>query len=372
MKLIEGGIVNVSQPGAHRAVATFPSVTVLPDQSLISAYRIGSDKDDPGATVELRRSFNNGRSWSEPAAPFSRIFNGRSGELRCVYLTPLSEAHLLACALWVDRESYPGKPLFNPETEGCLPMAILLADSYDIGSTWTRWRIAPVTADVGPPSLTSPVLRLADGKLAISIETNKSYNDRSKWRQRVAYIFSEDGGKTWSAPYTICADPHARLYTWDQRAAIAPDGRVVTFSWTYDREKRSYLNILRRISSDGAKTWSAPVDLGFADQPSHPAILPDGRVVLAWVDRYRSESIRVRLAQDLDAPFLPETELVLYNHRQQRVSAHNDVGGILTDMSVWSYGLPYAEALRNGEVMVVYYAGTDSAMDVHWRRLSVN
>ena len=35
--------------------------------------------------------------------------------------------------LWIDREAFPGQPLFNPETEGCLPMSILLADSFDGG-----------------------------------------------------------------------------------------------------------------------------------------------------------------------------------------------------------------------------------------------
>lgn len=369
MKIIDSGALNAVQSGTCRAIATFPSVATLPDQSLLCAYRIGSSKDAPDATVELRRSFDLGKTWTEADRPFSRVIGGHFGELRCLYVTPLLDDHLLACALWSDRDTYPGKPLFNPDTEGCLPMAILLADSYDLGRTWTPWRAVSVTEDVGPPSLTSPVLRLADNRLAISIETNKTYEDRSTWRQRVVYLFSEDGGKTWGAPYTVCADPEARIYSWDQRAAVAPDGRVVTFSWTYDRKTNSYLNVMRRISGDGAKTWSAPVDVGFADQPSRPAILPDGRVALAWVDRYQSHSIRVRLAKSVDAPFPPETELVLYRQERRPPDDTANTGELLADMATWTYGVPYAEVLPNDEVMVVYYAGTDRAMDVHWCRL---
>ena len=40
-------------------------------------------------------------------------------------------------------------------------------------------------------------------------------------------------------------------------------------------------------------------------------------------------------------------------------------------MSVWSFGLPYAEALPDGDVMAVYYAGDAGCMDVRWARLAL-
>ena len=67
--------------------------------------------------------------------------------------------------------------------------------------------------------------------------------------------------------------------------------------WIYDSETKTYLNIHRRISSDGGRAWSEARGLGFTDQASHPAILGEGRVVLAWVDRFKTTSIRARLAQ---------------------------------------------------------------------------
>jgi hypothetical protein len=372
MKIVDRGVFSTPQAGTRRAIATFPSVTTLPDRSLIASYRVGTGKDSPDGNVELCSSFDEGRTWSGHTIPFSSVIGNRNGEIRCVYITPLSETHLLACALWSDRQTYPGMPLFNPETEGCLPMAILLADSYDRGKTWTPWRVAPMDEDIGPPSLTSPVLLLPDGRLAMSIETNKSYYDRSTWRQRVVYLFSEDRGVTWSAPVTVCEDPAARIFFWDQRAGVSPDGRLVTFSWVYDRQENTYLNILRRTSSDGGKTWSDPVDLGFGDQPSRPAILPDGRVILAWVDRHGTQTIRARLAADVEAPFLEETEVVLYSHKQPHAERAADTGEQLTEMNVWTYGLPFAEVLPGGDVIVAFYAGTDVTMAPNWCHLSVD
>lgn len=371
MKILEQGILNRGERGGRRTLATFPTVTPLSDGTLLATYRVGTTKDCDDETVELRRSPDGGRTWGNPVTPFSSVLNGRRGSLKVAYITPLAEDRLIAAALWVDREAYPGQPLFNSETEGCLPMAVVVADSDDFGRTWSPWRVVPVPDDVGPPSLTNPILRLNSGRLAISIETNKAYADRSKWFQRVAYVYSGDEGRTWSAPVTVAQDPDGRYFNWDQRAGAAPDGRIVTYSWYYDRETTTYLNIRRRISRDEGATWTGPEDLGFADQASRPAILRDGRVVLAWVDRYGSRSIRARMAEGVDRPFRPETEVTVYQYRDPELSRAKDTGEMLAEMSLWSFGLPYAEALPEGDVMIVYYAGDVGCMDVRWVRLRV-
>jgi hypothetical protein len=41
-------------------------------------------------------------------------------------------------------------------------------------------------------------------------------------------------------------------------------------------------------------------------------------------------------------------------------------------LSVWSFGLPFADRLPDGDVLVVYYAGSEEAMDVRWARLKVS
>ncbi len=368
MKIVSTGVVCPSEGGA-RAVATFPSVVVLPDGSLLASYRIGPSKDSNGSIAELRWSTDLGLSWSEPATPFSTSFGGVRGSLQVVYITALGASHLIACSLWVDQEAFPGQPLFNESTEGCLPMKILVADSFDQGHTWTEWREVAVTEDVGPPSLTNPILRLPDGALIVSIETNKPYLDSSKWLQRVVYCYSSDNGRSWTPPRTVCQDSAGDIFHWDQRAGVTPDGKLVTFSWVYDKPANRYLSIRRHVSLDGGANWTTET-LDFSDQAAHPAILPDGRTVLAWVDRYGSQSIRARAAASADAEFPVATEVVIYE-AQQAAAQTSDTGGMLIDMSRWSFGLPYCEALPNGEAMIVYYAGTPASMEIRWARLAL-
>ena len=382
MKVVERAVVSAAVPGTSRAFATFPAFVVLPDGDLLVSYSIGSGKDTDDLDIELRRSTDGGRTWPEPVTPFETTLDGRRGSLKAAPITRLDGNHLIVAALWIDREAFPGQPLFNPETEGCLPMKVLLADSTDGGVSWTAWRVVPMPDDIGPPSLTNAVLRLADGRLILSIESNKPYLDASKWFQRVVHLRSSDGGETWSQPVTRLEDPTGRIANWDQRGAIAPDGRLVTFTWTYDFETARYLNIQRRISPDGVEPFGPADDLGFADQPGHPAVLPDGRVVLAWVDRFGTASIRARQAAAVDAPFEDATEVIIHRPGEERQTTGAPgrrpaepatTGEALVDMGTWSYGLAYAEALPDGDVGIVHYAaGENGGTDIRWARLRLD
>jgi hypothetical protein len=372
MKIVATGILNSGEPRGPRNISMYPTLTHLGNGKILATYTVGSKKDSDDNTIEIRRSSDDGNTWSRPIAPFSTIVGGRRGSISVAYVTKLAGNHLMAAATWVDRQVRPGKPLFNSETEGILPLEILLSDSFDEGHTWTPWRVLAIPPELGPPALTNGLLRLSDGKLVLSMEMGKDYDDRSKWYQKVMYCCSEDQGKTWSAPWVSCQDPTGKIFNWDQRAGVAPDNRIVTFTWTYDHDASRYLNIHRRTSKDAGKTWTDPEDLGITDQPSNPAILPDGRVVLAWVDRFQSRSIKARLSKGVDAQFLPESEVVLYQLADQNSSSnYKNTGELLSDLHLWSFGLPYTEVLPNGDVIVAFYARDNDSLSARWTRLSL-
>ncbi|MEZ4731353.1 MAG: sialidase family protein [Caldilineaceae bacterium] len=369
MQLVETGTLAYGERGTSRAILTFGQVIALHQGGLLASYRTGSTKDGDDEQIEFTRSADGGRTWSVPWRPFDPpVVNGKRGTLKLCYLTAVTPGRLLAAAMWIDRTTYPGQPLFNADTEGCLPMEILLATSQDEGQSWSAWRHVPMPAEIGPASLTNPILTLADGVLAMSIETNKQYDDRSKWYQKVVFFHSTDQGQSWSAPVVAGQDPTGRIFNWDLRCCVAPDGRIATFAWTYDTETTCYLNIHRRISLDHGYTWSPRVDLGITDQAGPPAVLPDGRIVLPWVDRFVTHSIRARVAAAVDAPFDPASEVVIYTHGGA-AKRDDNTGDLLAEMGAWSFGLPSATALPDGDVLVVYYAGDNGAMDLHWARL---
>lgn len=373
MKLLGAGILVSGDPGTSRACYTFPNVVALANGMLLATMRHGEGKDGDDEAIAVFADRGDGRGFvAYHPVPPAPVFDGNRGTLKLTYLTELSPGHLLAAAMWVNRTAYPGRPLFNAETEGCLPMAILLARSDDHGESWSDWRQLELPADLGPPSLTSPLLRLGNGRLAMSIETNKTYLDGGVWKQRAVLLTSADDGESWSKPVVSAQDPNGRVFNWDLRIAVAPDGTLLSFAWTFDRDTGTYRNIHRRISHDHGYNWTGPHDIGIADQAGRPAILADGRLVLAWVDRFGTRSIRVRAAERVTAPLTAESEIVLYAlEPAPAASTDASLGTALAEMEFWNYGLPSATVLPNGEVMVVYYAGSTARMDICWARLAL-
>jgi hypothetical protein len=47
-------------------------------------------------------------------------------------------------------------------------------------------------------------------------------------------------------------------------------------------------------------------------------------------------------------------------------------GEALADMSAYTYGTPFAVALPDGDVLVVYYQGDPGAIGVRWARLALD
>ena len=139
MQIIASGTLAQGERGTARAILTFGQVVALHSGGLLAVYRAGSSKDSADELIEFHRSVDGGQSWSGPIWPFSPPkLNGKAGSLKVCYLTELAPGHLLAAAMWIDRTTYPGQPLFNAETEGCLPMEILLAESGDEGRLVSR------------------------------------------------------------------------------------------------------------------------------------------------------------------------------------------------------------------------------------------
>ena len=109
-------------------------------------------------------------------------------------------------------------------------------------------------------------------------------------------------------------------------------------------------------------------------------MLPDGRVVVAWVDRFGTASIRARQAagdrravRRGDRGRDPRTGDPLERPSAIDTTDATAVGEALVDMGTWSYGLAFAEALPDGDVGVVHYAaGAGGGTDVRWARLRLD
>jgi hypothetical protein len=271
---------------------------------------------------------------------------------------------------WVDH-SDPSLPFFNETTEGLLDTRIFLAWSEDEGDTWSQPRQVDTAPLNVPTPITGPVLRLPDGELACQFELNKPYHDLETWRHASVLMFSNDGGESWPEHVLSSSDPDNRIFYWDQRPAVLPDGKILNVFWTFDRDQSAYRNIHARQSVDHGRTWSELWDTGVPGQPAPLIPLPADRLGMVYVDRTASPLLKMRVSADGGRTWPDDSEIVIARSSQERQTREKrNMQDAWAEMADFSIGLPATAIAQNGDVLVVYYAGSSTdRTDVKWARI---
>lgn len=372
MKIVDRGLVFLGEEGGDSASACFHGVCVLPDGRWLVAFRAAPKKADTyPQRVLVTWSDDEGQSWSPPAEPPACPPIGHAaGAWRAGQPTALGGRRVALVLYWVDA-SDPGRPFFNEETEGLLASRIFLTLSDDAGQTWNVPQLLDTAPFTMPTPITGPLLLLPSGEWAIQFETNKSYHDTSVWHHQSVLMYSSDDGQTWPESSSVASDPEARIFYWDQRPGLLADGSLLDLFWTFDRRRAVYLNIHARASDDNGRTWSDLWDTGVPGQPAPPASLPDGRIVMPYVDRQPAPTIKLRTSTDGGRTWPDGTELTL-DAPLDRAEQHGKASmqDAWSEMAAFSVGLPTTGRLPDGDVLVVYYAGLKpDHTGLYWVRL---
>jgi len=361
------GTVIPSRENSDWQSLTFPGICVLPDGTWITSCRAAPKKQDlKGQHVLVTRSEDQGKSWSEPDAPYAvPDLGGRPGLFRTGYITSVGPEHtvgdegtgLLNVLCWVD-QSDPELPFFNEENEGLLDCKVFISRSTDSGRTWEEPFFADLSPYTMPTPLTGPILTLKNGELACQIELNKHYDDASPWHHSSVLLFSKDGGRTWGESSRVTADPENRVFYWDQRPSVLADGSLLDLFWTFDRVAAEYLPIHFSVSRNNGRTWTNPASTEVPGQPAQPVELPDGRIVMVYMDRTSRPILKARVSSDGGATWPDATEAVLFDRGPENQTVKKgSMQDAWSEMGKFSLGLPATAALPGGEVLVVFYNG---------------
>ncbi len=155
-----------------------------------------------------------------------------------------------------------------------------MAISEDDGEVWTP--LSPI-GDFGGIVAMSSVLRLKDGRyMALFHDDGRFFKGAMKRGPFIVYsTFSEDGGRTWSAPEIVTRHPSAHLC--EPGAVRSPDGNQIAVLL---RENSRKFNSFVVFTEDEGASWSAPRELpGSLTGDRHVAQYAlDGRLVVVFRD----------------------------------------------------------------------------------------
>jgi hypothetical protein len=302
----------------------------------------------------LRASCDGGRTWKKVAPDFGGPIRGVPAECRLGGVVEVPDGSRLFTFGWVERRD-PALPFFSPKTEGLLP--IHLGRARASRGSWNFLMEDDIT--VAPklqPAITGSAVLLPGGEVLQTFETNKAYDDAGPWFHEACATISRDAGHAWDPPWVVASDPAGRLYYWDQRHAVLPDGRLFACFWTYDRIAQRDVAIHASWSEDGGRSWSLPFSTGLEGQIATPIPLADGRVAVTWVRRHAPPGIRVALTSD-GRTWEDEAEV----YALRKADAGRNEGGestadYLQTMELWSFGLPGGVLLPGGNVLLSHYA----------------
>lgn len=177
--------------------------------------------------------------------------------------------------------------LFHPVVRWCL-LSLLVISAAAQGHTPLAEQQGEAKARVPKPTLAVGVALDADGRLWLARVEN----------QRLLVARSEDGGASFSSPVAVTPEPENIAADGENRPriAVARDGTLLLV-WVQSLPKRFTANIRFSRSTDGGKTFSAPVTLNDDDRVtghsfSSMALDGVGRVAIVWLDGRDRDAVR--------------------------------------------------------------------------------
>lgn len=244
---------------------------------------------------------------------------------------------------------------------------IVVSYSSDEGKTWTP---AETLYD-GPDDDRDPsIAQLRDGRLLCTFFSLRAKGN-GQWDGLGSHlIVSSDAGKTWSEPQILSPD-----YYCSSPVRELADGTLILGLY---QEHDGMANGAVTRSTDGGKTWSAPIDIDNGglrlDAETDLIELKDGRLYAA--QRTEKESMRFAVSTDRGltwsvstpmgfpghAPYLHRTPegAVVCAHRLPQTSLHVSWDecatwgdGVLVDDFIGAY--PSMVTLKDGAILIVYY-----------------
>ncbi|NBR59650.1 MAG: exo-alpha-sialidase [Opitutaceae bacterium] len=302
----EEGLIYVLKPMTATKVTIarqgyFPRLDVLPNDELLSVFKMGAGHVGKHGYAGLSRSSDGGMTWTEPV----KIFDLPKADDGVDAHGVLRDGTILYGAVsygW-EGERYSYKNWYANT---------YIIRSQDQGHTWSE----PAKVNIAPFTWAYPfgrIIELADGQLLMTMyggylplslrgpaakdkddvtREMRKLGDQKPEQQRGDFAFiikSKDGGKTWGDLHVI-----ARGFN-ETCPVLLPNQRILVAM----RSTEGGAYTATSYSDDDGNTWSVPVQI--SSQSEHPAdllLLKSGELLLTHGQRNKPYGVQVMVSKD--------------------------------------------------------------------------
>ncbi len=370
IKIVDSGILYQNPlPQLRMIHASFPNIQQISVKEFLCVYRRGSAWESVDGVIGKLRSTDGGKTWLGEGEVREDFGSERRYSYRGGHLTKIKDGTLLLTSCRFDR-SDPDKPIFNPLTEGYLPVDAALFHSLDGGRTWSSPQAVSLPeGEIGNPI--GPVLELSDNRWLMPFETWKSYDDTGPAQQRTVAIFSENG-KTWDNLTSIADGRAEGIVYWDSTIITLKDDRLFALLWTRDLKSDIDLPIHRTISNDGGRTWSKPESTGVNGHTMSVVDLGNQHLLMVYSLRnVEQPGIMAVLSENEGKSWKLTDQVMIWDaHEQTNVGVANR-DRCLADMATYAFGKPQAIKTTEGSILVSFWCTQACVTHIRWSMLIV-
>jgi len=350
--------VPVSQNfSAHdsRICCAYPLTTMCQNGTVAIAYRCGTSKHSYDGELVMQVSTDNGKTWDSART----IFCGADQIPRqTIIMGGLVQARpgTLIAVFGTIEGLNPDVYMFS-EKGSSLPLKIFTSRSVDLGKSWSTAELVNLNGLQRPSIVTSPFL--LEDKICMPLEFLTESGV-----QGTAVAFSTDNGKTFPK-YTIVADDHSGcLNLCDGRWTLLPDDRIQVLLWTFRKDDEKTLEVRQTFSTDKGCTWAQPQCTGFKGQVSAPIALPTGNIIAVSNSRCQPAGIRLWASSTGGENWNKDQYIQMWDPGDERIKAKkqkiNDENinetGVWDELQRFSFGTPDLVLLKDGTILMSYYA----------------
>ena len=265
MNLIHSSIIYDNPlPQLRSRHSFFPSVCQCADGSLTAVCAVGQAFESVDSTSCVSRSFDGGKSWTEPKPLFDKSQFSVPITDYCK-VTALPDGRLVALGYAFLRPD-PEKPIGNPETGGLLDDFVFFATSDDSGESWSEMH--EITDHWGGHAEASaPVTVLRDGTWITPITGFPGWDGKMIGPMQGRLLRSDDGGEHWNDD-AVCMDFGTPVTCYEQRLCQLDSGTILCIGWNENTATGARMENHFTFSTDNGKTWTTPQSTGILGQAS--------------------------------------------------------------------------------------------------------
>lgn len=261
--------------------ADFPSMIVLPDNSLAAHWLVKSGADTYAYDVTISRSFDGGKTWGKPFVPHR---DGVRAEHGFVSLFAAKDGQL--AAIWLD-----GREMTSASPNGS-------KDDHGHGHGNMTLRYVKIKRDgtlTDEAKLDARVCECCQTSAAATDEgAVVVYRDRSDEEMRDISIVRLKAGK-WTMPRPVHNDNWKLNGCPVNGPSVAAAGKRVAVAWFTAAADKPQVNLA--FSSDSGESFGKPIKIDDGNPVGRVEVLmlSDGSAIVCWLEKAAgSGSVRIR------------------------------------------------------------------------------